>query len=292
MMMKRMKPILEEHPGAATDLPPAHDDMQHTNGASDHRTTVSNGRKEYEDEDEDSDEDSKLIPAQLSHATTAKVGSLRETTNNFTRDLFPLHHFWKGPLLFNSGDGYAEVLRVNNAVIPRNPTDNNRYCVDYLYLGIDPTIRSVVRRGLEQEGMYAAIDDKKFKAGDECVWVMISNFNDQDQLFVKDQNGRQVVDASALLEATSGSLVVDAYLLLDARTTENTYNKETDLSIKVSLICAYVKDFDVDTPGPELLPSPNKRIVRKDIVESKADIGGNDPAKKLETLELSSEKKH
>lgn len=226
-----------------------------------------NSEGTIDDKNEEYDEVPQVVFVQLYNSTKAEVTNLKETTNAFTRDLFPDDHFWKAPLLFTSGDRSSQVIRTSNAVIPRNPSDDEKYAVEYLYLGLDPTIRSVVENALSQKGMRATLDDEKFSITDERVWVTVNSIN--EKILVKDQDGQVEADVGAILEETCGGIIVDAYLSVDvkARSTDTTLNQEADISVKVNLICAYLKDYDVDTLKPELESLPNKRINEEDLAE-------------------------
>lgn len=203
---------------------------------------------------------------ELFNEVKVTVGTINETTSDFTKKKNPTHRYWRAPIKFSCKGYESEVLKQSSIQVPYNK--GQTYGQDYMYVAMPKFIGKHIAEAAAKQGIHVQTDDDRLNSTDEVWWKTLNNCADNCGIITKDGEFVQR-EISNAFRTTKKGIVVNVDYCVSIRLTKEQLSERTDKDIfKVVLDCSRValRHVRVDVEGPPLAARvPTTKAVRDDI---------------------------
>ncbi|KAF2861614.1 hypothetical protein K470DRAFT_263517 [Piedraia hortae CBS 480.64] len=209
---------------------------------------------------------SQSATAPLSAKVEVVIGTITETTSEFTRKKNPGNRYWRAPVSFRSNNFESLVLKQANVAVPYNR--GNNYGTDYIYVNMPKFVGMHLKKAAERQGLVVQIDDDRLHSTDTDWWKTLNNCTDNCGIIT--QSGDfEPRDLNNIFRVTKKGVVVNVDYCVSLRLTKTNGEDLSSTDVfRVVLDCSRValKKVKVDVEGPPMAAKiPTTLAVKDDV---------------------------
>ena len=194
------------------------------------------------------------------------IGTINETTSDFTKKKNPKNRYWRAPVTFKIRDHESEVLKQTNIEVPYNK--GQTYGQDYMYVAMPKFVGKHIEEAAAKQGIAVQVDDERLNSTDTKWWKTLNNCADNCGIITKDGQFQQR-DISNAFRSSKQGIIVNVDYCVSLRLTKTTTDDRNDQDVfRDVLDCSRValKHVRVDVEGPPLTARvPTTKAIKDDV---------------------------
>ncbi|KXT09111.1 hypothetical protein AC579_10197 [Pseudocercospora musae] len=196
------------------------------------------------------------------------ISPVKETTNEYTRNISPTSHYWQADVSFKLKDSEGRILRQAGVGIPYNR--GATYGEDYAYCTLPRELGDKIAGAATAAGLRCKADDDRLPSTDTAWWKTINNMKDLVGVVLKSGDFENR-DLEVLFEQTKMGVRANLDFCVSlklSKTGPNSEKLEAKDEFRVVIDCSRVslKEVEVDIEPPPIKARIPQAKAHKDDV--------------------------